>query len=590
VTSNGFISPNGPAGDAASGSVRKLHGLAKVRPLLMPICVVAGVVLLVGWAASHNRVHTPADVPYDVGDVVRTADAHLDKRWQAAKWNGESIAPAGPADDLQVLRRLSLALHGTVPSLEEIRQFEADDRPQRLRRWTVRMMNDKRFANYFAERLARGFVGTEGGTFVLYRRDRFTSWLRAELRRNRPYDEIVRQMIAAEGLWTGEPATNFMTATYNEKKFDVNKLAGRSVRAFLGQRIDCAQCHDHKLDDRWKQHHFQGLAAFFGQSQLSPFGVEDREADRDGEPIEYVVEDRMTLKQRTVKPAVPFHPEWLPEDGTRRERLAAWITHPENRRFERATINRVWALLFGRQYTYPVYAVDDLPDPDDPHERTDTKLLDILGSDFRSHGYDLRRLILTITSTKAFRMSSKHPADVPPESAAQEAELARRMEQLENNWAVFPLSRLRPEQVIGAMIQTNSVRTIDQNSNLFVRIFRALRESGFVKEYGDAGGDELVPKAGTIPQALLRMNGKLPNETLKATPFSASGRIPRFSGTDEHCIETAFLVVFSRRPKQVELRHWTTRLRDAAGKDARANVVEDLYWAMFNSPEFSWNH
>lgn len=556
----------------------------------MPLCVVAGVVLLVGWAASHHRVPTPEAVPHEIDDTVQKADSQLERRWHTTKWKGQPLSPAGPASDLQVLRRLSLALHGTVPSLEEIRQFEADDQPGRLRRWTLRIMDDERFANYFGERLARGFVGSEGGTFILFRRDRFTSWLRSELRKNRPYDEIVRMMISADGLWTGEPATNFMTAAYRDGKFDVNKLAGRSVRAFLGQRIDCAQCHDHKLDDRWKQHHFQGLAAFFAQSRISPFGVEDRETERNGEPIEYVVEDRMTLKQHTVQPAVPFHPEWLPENGTRRERLAAWITHPENRRFERATVNRIWALLFGRQYTYPVYAVDDLPDPADPNERTDTKLLDVLGADFRKHDYHLRRLILTITSTKAYRMSSRHPADKPPESSQDEAELNRQIEQIENNWAVFPLSRLRPEQVIGSMIQSASIQTIDQNSNLFVRFLRAVRESDFVREYGDAGGDELVVRAGTIPQALLRMNGKLTRETGKATPFTAAGRIPSVSSTGERCVETAYLVVLTRRPTQAEADHWNERLRSAADKQARAKIVEDMYWAMFNSPEFSWNH
>lgn len=578
MTSNTFNEPAVPA------------GVARIRPFLMPVCVVVGVVLLVGWAASRNHVTTPADVPYEVDDVVQQADTHLEQRWQTTNWKGQPLQAAGPASDLQVLRRLSLALHGTVPSLEEVRQFEADDQPEKLRRWTVRMMDDKRFANYFGERLARAFVGTEGGTFVLYRRDRFTSWLRSELRKNRPYDEIVRRMIATEGLWTGEPATNFMTAAYAEGKFDVNKLAGRSVRAFLGQRIDCAQCHDHKLDDRWKQHHFEGLAAFFGQSRLSPFGVEDRAAERNGEPIEYIIEDRMTLKNRTVKPAVPFHPEWLPEAGTRRERLAAWITHPDNRRFQRATVNRVWALLFGRQYTYPVYAVDDLPDPGDPNEATDTKLLDILGADFRRHDYDLRRLILTITSTKAFRMSSKHPADAAPASTEDEAELVRRMERLENNWAVFPLSRLRPEQVIGSMIQSASIRTIDQNSNLFVRFLRAVRESDFVREYGDPGGDELVETAGTIPQALLRMNGKLTREVGAASPFTAAGRIPGVAGSDEHCIETAYLVILCRRPTADERQHWLTRIEAAGGSESRAKIVEDLYWVLFNLPEFSWNH
>jgi len=565
--------------------------------LVMPACVVAGVIALVSWAASQPDVETPEEVPYEIDGVVAEADAHLENRWKTAEWvwqfahwNDEPLPPARPADDLQVLRRLSLALHGTVPSLEEIRQFEADDQPHRLRRWTLRMLEDERFSYYFAERLARGYVGTDGGQFVIYRRDRFVAWLRSQLAQNTPYDEIVRRMIASTGLWTGSPETNFLTATYNQKRFDVNKLAGRSVRAFLGQRLDCAQCHDHPFDERWKQHHFEGLAAFYAQTEISPFGVEDRAFDKQDRPIEYVVKDRITEEDRTVQPGVPFHPEWLPDEGTRREKLAAWITHPENRRFERATVNRVWALLFGRHYTYPAYAVDDLPDPDEPEPQTDTKLLDILGADFREHGYDLRRLILVITSTRAFRLSSRHTLDQPPDSEQTRAEIAQRIEYLENHWGVFPFARLRPEQVIGAMIQANSVRTIDQNSNLFVRFVRAVRENEFVKEYGDPGEEELVETAGTIPQTLLRMNGKLTHETLKATPFSASGRIPAVAGSDRRCIETAFLVVLSRRPTAEELQFLTAGLRDAEGKDAQTRFIEDVYWALFNSPEFSWNH
>ncbi|MFQ5732442.1 MAG: DUF1549 domain-containing protein [Planctomycetaceae bacterium] len=563
--------------------------LRRFRPFVMPAGVVIGVFALVTWAASHPGIDAPGEVPSDVSDVVARADAHLQDRWQKQTWNGQPLQPAKPAGDLVVLRRLSLALHGTVPSLEEIRQFEADEKPDRLQRWTVRLLEDDRFATYFAERLARGYVSTEGGTFVLYRRDRFTSWLRSQLKNNTPYDAVVRKIISSTGLWTGTPSTNFMTYAYNEGKFDVNKLTGRTVRAFLGQRFDCAQCHDHPFDDRWKQHHFEGLAAYYGQARLSAFGVEDREYEKK-EPIEYVIKDRETLEERVAKPGVPFHPEWLPEEGTRREKLAAWITHPKNRRFERATVNRVWALLFGRPYTYPHYPVDDIPDPDQRDEKCDTKLLDILGSDFREHDYDLRRLILAITSTRAFRLSFAHPADRPADSADQVAAIKKHVTKLEHNWAVFPLTRLRPEQIIGSMIQTNSVRTIDLDSNLFVRFVRAIREQGFIEEYGDPGGEELVETAGTIPQSLLRMNGKLSNEVLQATPFSAAGRIASLSGSDENCLESCFLVVFGRRPNNEERQNWLPRLSEAKNDDQRKRIVEDLYWAMFNSPEFSWNH
>lgn len=575
----------------------RVHPIEKYRPYALPALVVAGIVALVTWASGNPLQPAPSyQAPGDLDPIVEELDRHLERRWaDAVNDRGESrpLIPAKPAEELQVLRRLSLALVGTVPSLEEIRQFEADDQPHKLRRWTLRYLDDSRFATYFAERLARAYVSTEGGTFIIYRRDRFVNWLAGQLRRNVPYDAIVREMIASDGLWTGAPQTNFMTAGYNDGKFDVNKLAGRSVRAFLGQRIDCAQCHDHKLDDRWKQHHFEGLAAFYAQSRLTPFGIADKAVDKDGNPIEYDIEDpaeKDKKRKRTVAPAVPFLPELLPAEGNRREQLAAWITHRKNRRFERAAANRIWALLFGRAYTHPSYAVDDLPDPDDEFEATDTKLLDILGRDFREHDYDLRRMILAITATRAFRMSYQHPVDRPANSEEELRSINREIERHENNWAVFPFSRLRPEQVIGSMIQSASARTIDQNSHLVVRFFRAVRENDFVKEYGDPGGDELVETAGTIPQALLRMNGNLPNEMLKATGFSLSGRIASQSDTDRQRVEVCFLVGFCRRPTEEEMERCLDRYASAGSKAARDRVTEDLYWVIFNSPEFSWNH
>src|SRR5262249_57141643 len=115
------------------------------------------------------------------------------------------------------------------------------------------------------------------------------------------------------------PAVNFVTAAINEGDVDENKLAGKTVRAFLGQRIDCAQCHDHPFA-HWKQHEFEELAAFYGQVQQSIVGIEDK-TSKDGKPVEYEVEDRKTLEKHVVPVAVPIHSEWLPAEGSRPDRL-----------------------------------------------------------------------------------------------------------------------------------------------------------------------------------------------------------------------------------------------------------------------------
>jgi hypothetical protein len=205
-------------------------------------------------------------------------------------------------------------------------------------------------------------------------------------------------------------------------------------------------------------------------------------------------------------------------------------------------------------------------------------VLDILGRDFREHDYDLRRMILAIATSKPFRLSSIHPAGTLED-----------YQRHESAWAVFPLTRLRPEQVIGSMLQSASIKTIDQNSHLLVRTIRFFREQGFVKNYGDLGADELQERSGTIAQALLRMNGNLSKELTDANLFSSAGRIAGTASTDEKCLETLYLVCLTRRPTPEEADALLTQLKDTR-KDQRKRVVEDIVWPMFNSEEFSWNH
>ena len=101
---------------------------------------------------------------------------------------------------------------------------------------------------------------------------------------------MATDMIAAEGLWTSKPASNFITAaSVDGEGLDENVLAGRTVRAFLGQRFDCAQCHDHPFDS-WKQSDFGGLAAYYGQARVTVGGVIDVDV-QDGEPVAYEVVD-----------------------------------------------------------------------------------------------------------------------------------------------------------------------------------------------------------------------------------------------------------------------------------------------------------
>jgi hypothetical protein len=246
----------------------------------------------------------------------------------------------------------------------------------------------------------------------------------------------------------------------------------------------------------------------------------------------------------------------------------------------------MWGILFGRPFAAD-RPVDDLPDPAvDP----DLQVLDLLGADFREHGYDLRRLIRVIAATQAFRLSSREPsggeAAHPPQD--QEAvEQAGEQSLAENSWGVFPVVRLRPEQVIGAMLQATNLKTIDQNSHLLVRTLRLVREGDFVNEYGDPGVEELQARPMTIPQALLSMNGQLSRELTEPNPFLSGGRILGAASSRERVIEVAFLVCLTRRPTPDELAYFGSQWD---WEKDRGAAMQDLLWTLFNSPEFNWNH
>ena len=528
--------------------------------------------LLVAVVQTAGSVEAPLTAAPEIPAQQRldAAVQRLNQRFQQ-RWQQAGLQPVAQADDLTVFRRVSLALFGCVPALAEIRAFEQDQQPDRLDRWIVRMLRDDRFGRYFADRLARSLTGVEQGPLFIFRRDRLRDWLAQQLLADAAWGQMTRDLIAAEGLWTDQPAANFLTiARMENEELDETKLAGRTVRAFLGQRIDCAQCHDHPFDPFWKQGHFEGFAAWYCQATVSLAGVTDFDRDKSQQPVVYRIMDGGAEDKtgRVVDPNVPFHAEWLPSQGSLRSRLAAWVTHPENRRFERAIANRIWGLMAGRPLDEPV---DDLPHP---AEQGEPDVLDLLGTEFRTRGERLSVLIRLIALSQPFQLSSENPE--------QDSALLQLQEE---QWAVFPLVRLRPEQVIGSLFQAGRVRGVDQNSHPLIRFQKLTSENDFIQEYGDAGEDELNAQAGTISQSLLKMNGRFTSDSAKVDLLSGPAEVLRFSTDDRAVIENSFLMCLTRRPTADEQTYFLQQL-----KTNRTQSVEDLFWALFNSPEFSWNH
>jgi len=534
--------------------------------LFVGVCVAGLAALVASLSPLHTRArHEPARrdaQQVDFASAVARLDASFNESWQQSR-----VLPAPRATSLAIARRLSLALTGTIPSLAEIRELETQPSDAVVSWWFDRLWADRRTSDYLAERLARAYVGTQDGPFLIYRRRRFVSWLADELHANRPYDQIVTQLIATDGLWTSKPATNFITVTAmpdQQRGPDPNLLAARVTRAFIGVRLDCAECHDHPFQP-WRQEQFQALAGFFARTQNSLRGIRDVAG-----PVE--VENPATASRLSVVPAVPFAAELLPAEGPTRERLARWVTSPENRAFAHAAANRAWALMCGRPLVEPI---DDIPAENVPRP------LAILAEDFVQHGYDLRRLLTLIAHSGAFQRDSRAVDD--SSSATQE-------DVPQAEWATFPLTRLRPEQVVGSLLQSASLATLDHESHIVLRFARAVGQSEFVKHYGDSGEDEFAPQVGTIPQRLLLMNGQLVYDKTKDNLVNnAATQIAALASSDEKAVEIAYLACLTRRPSDAERQHFVGKLSHRRGRERRQQM-EDLYWALLNSTEFSWNH
>lgn len=565
------------------------------RNLLFAVVCLLGAGGLASNILLQDRIATPRSFePGRFGDLSKPAPAAMQPTpqndWQrtlarlnsefAEEWKQQDLKPTPPADDLTLARRLSLGLTGTIPSLEEIREIERLPEGQRLEWWTSRLLEDRRFGDYVGERLARVYVGTDDGPVILYRRRRFVSWLSDQLMKGTPYNELTQQMIGGNGIWTSKPELNYITHASREtmkgQQPDEVLLAARTVRAFLALRIDCLQCHDDNLgtnqlgDDgaprESKQEDFHQIAAFFKPAVVQLTGVQEATNPED---VDYRFKYLKGDKEVVVPPKAPYRADLLDENGTRREQLARWTTHPENKPFARAIVNRMWAIVCGRPLVEPI---DEIPlhGPYPP-------VLESLADDFVTHGHDLQRLIRLIAASDAFRRASDADFEITPEH--------------EKAWAAFPLSRLQPQQMAGAMIQSSSLNTLDEkNAHIIWLLAKNDQTQQFVRRYGDLGEDEFTDRGGTIPQRLLLMNGELVDERTKQNPVAnATTRIVLVTPDAEAAINAAYLAVLTRRATPEEKAVFVPRLAEARGEQ-RLRVMEDLYWVLVNSTEFSWNH
>ncbi len=324
----------------------------------------------------------------------------------AAKWKRMKIRPSGTCTDAEFIRRAHLDLTGLPPSAEEVRAFMDDPAEARAKREALvdRLIGSEAYVEHWTNKWAdllqvnRAFLGAEGASA-------FRKWIREEVAKNTPYDQFARKIITADGSNRENPA-----ASYYKILRDPGSTTENTTHLFLGVRFNCTKCHDHPFE-RWTQDQYYETAAFFArtalkadpQSQGKNIGGTAVEGAKPLYEIVYEKPEGEVNHERTgevAPPKFPFECRFeSPAEATRRQRLAAWITSPDNAYFAKSFVNRLWGYLFGVGIIDPV---DDIRAGNPP---SNPQLLEHLTEEFLKSGFDTRRVIRLIATSRAYQLS-----------------------------------------------------------------------------------------------------------------------------------------------------------------------------------------
>jgi hypothetical protein len=523
-------------------------------------------ILTFGLLADENRAQPLP--PIEPAAVAAEVDRYFVKTWQE-----NAIEPAPLCSDEEFVRRLYLDLAGRIPAVSETRQFLDDSRPDKRQLLVEQLLDSPAFVRHFTI-LWRNALIPEAFTDPQLRGliPGFEAWLWTRFSSGVPYDQLVRELITTPLDFGDSPeavlnAASSPSAFFLARNLKPESLATGTSRAFLGVRLDCAQCHDHPFDT-WKQRQFWSLAAFYGGfSSLEGGGdpgamamVRERENVRSisipgtGE----TVEARFLAGQP---------PQW---DSTEqpREKLAAWITSKDNPWFSRMAANRMWSLFFGQGIVHPI---DDFSDNNPPSH---PEVLQLLADQLVAHDFDLRFLIRTMTMTRVYQATSRqtHPSQADTTQFARSA-----------------LRGLTPEQFFDSLAEATGYYQPYRSDNPFVIDAESPR-GRFLELFRDEAESPLLRET-TILQSLAMMNGEFIADATAGETSQTLRAITEFPlMSDQQKLETLFLAALSRFPSDAELQQCQTLLATASTPEDRTNVCGDIFWALLNSSEFLLNH
>ena len=488
------------------------------------------------------------------------------------------IPPSSACDDATFIRRVSLDIAGRLPTGEERSLFFASQDANKRDHAIDRLLRSSEYADYFANKWTAMLKNRRDDASDITSNFAFHAWVRDSLLANKPYDQMVRELLAATGTVIANPPVVWYKRV-KEPKQQVEDVA----QLFLGVRMQCAQCHHHPFE-RWSQDDYYSFSAFFTQVGRKPTATrgEDMIFHKRGMASATNIKSGYVLKPAALGDAIPA----IAPDEDPRLKLADWMSSPNNPFFAKAIVNRYWKHFFRRGLVEPEDDIRDTNPPSNP------ELLAALEEHFMASGFDLKSLVKLIVGSNTYQLSA-----VPNQYNIVD----------QQNYSRYYPRRLQAEVFLDAIDDMTGTRTEFPNLPSGTRAI-ALPDnsynngSPFLKVFGRPENESVCEcervQSSSLAQSLHLINAM----DIKSKLIASNGRADGLAKSDksvEEKVRELYLIAFSREPNSVELSAGLEFLAetrtDSAGtplelQRAKQESFQDLIWALINTKEFLFNH
>ncbi|MDQ3333464.1 MAG: DUF1549 and DUF1553 domain-containing protein, partial [Planctomycetota bacterium] len=535
----------------------------RVSWLLFGLCAMASAVPAQGQGVFRGP---DAEVVGKINEYIRQS------------WSDNEVKPSAVASDEEWLRRVTLDLVGHVPSVEDIEVFTKEppktDAERLGRRAAIveRLLADPAYVRHWTTVWTNLAIGQQ--TPDRTSRLGMQRFFREAFAKDRPWNEVVYDLLTAKGHFEENGAVNFLLAQIPEegRRDDKVLATAKSTRLLLGVQVQCTQCHNHPFND-WKQEQFWSFNSFFqtvARKDYDKYNPQTGRMDDDySELVSTDADGPVFFEKRSGLMQVAY-PEYNGEKieasaGTdRREALAKLVTQSDDRQLAKAFVNRTWGHFFGFGFTRPV---DDMGPHNPPSH---PELLDFLAGKFAENGYDVKKLMRWVVLSEPYQLTSETTADNSfDDPAAGETPLFSHMY----------LKRMTAEQLYDSLIIATEAHKSGRSSWDEAEKQRQEWLQQFVIAFGNDEGEEATTFNGTIPQALMMMNGELVSKATSAESGSFLNTVLTKEKNPSNAIRRLYLAALGRGPARRELPA-AQKLISASGTPLAG--YQDLFWALLN--------